>query len=121
MPQSPLYTSRGDAAGMFVDGYLYNMQGEWIGWTDSQGQVFTVSGEYVGWLNKDFRVLRKRVIDFTIPRRTPPARPPKFKVPPSLPLAPMLAEINHDTIDVLDEMPDRLHTLDADPSAKDID
>jgi len=121
MPQSPLYTSRGDAVGMFVDGYLYDLLGEWIGWTDNRGQVFTVTGEYVGWLSRDFRVLRKRAIDFTIPRRPPPARPPKLRVPPVLPLAPLMAEIRHDTIDVLEEMPERLYTLDADPDVKDID
>lgn len=119
--QSPLYTSRGDSAGMFVDGYLYDMLGEWIGWTDNQGQVFSVTGEYVGWLSKDFRVLRKRVIDFTIPRRSPPPRPAKLKIPPTMPLAPLMSELNHDTIDVLDEMPERLYTLDADPSARDIE
>ena len=121
MAQSPLYTTRGEAVGLFVDGYLYNMLGEWIGWTDQQGQVFSVAGEYVGWLRKDGRVLRKRVIEETIPRRKPPPRPPKFKIPATLPLPPLMAEIGHDTIDMFEEMPERLYTVDADPNAKDID
>src|SRR3989338_1039328 len=107
MAQMPLYSTRGDFAGMFVDGYLHNNQGEWIGFTDSQGQVYSVAGEYVGWLNKDGRVLRKRVINFTIPRRSPPPRPARIKLPPTMPLPSLMAELSHDTIDVFDATPDR--------------
>jgi len=122
MAQVPLYTTRGDWAGMYIDGYLYNPQGEWIGWVNPGGVVFSVVGEYIGTLSKDFRVLRKRDIVETIPRRAPPTRPAlKIRMPSSVPLAPLMAELTYDTIDVFEEMPERLHTIDADPSAKDID
>jgi len=122
MAQNPLYTSRGDWVATLIDSYLYNTQGEWIGWVNPGGVVFSVVGEYIGWLSKDFRVLRKRDIVETIPRRAPPTRPVlKVRLPSSAPLAPLMAELTYDTIDVLEEMPERLHTLDADPSAKDID
>jgi hypothetical protein len=32
-----------------------------------------------------------------------------------------MAELTHDVADVFEEMPQRLYTLDADPTAKDID
>jgi hypothetical protein len=122
MAQHPLYTTSGDWAGLLVDGYLYNTQGEWIGWVDQSDQVFTVSGEYVGWLSKDFRVLCKRDTDATLPRRRPPAQPPlRVPVPTSVPLPPLMAELTFDIVDVFDERPGRLYTLDADPTAQDID
>jgi hypothetical protein len=122
MAQYPLYTTRGDWVGMLVDSNLYSTQGEWIGWVNPGGIVFSVVGEYIGWLSKDFRVLRKRDIVETIPRRAPPARPAlKIRMPSSAPLAPLMPDLTYDTIDVFEEMPERLHTIDADPSAKDID
>jgi len=118
----PIYTTRGAWAGLLADGYLWNPQGEWIGWVERDGQVFSVAGEYVGWLSRDFRVLRKRAVDDAHRlRRTPPARPAgRLAVPATVPLPPLMAEIGFDTVDVLEEMPERLHTLDADPAAKDM-
>ncbi len=122
MAQTPLYTTRGHWAGMLVDHYLYNELGEWIGWVDEDCNVYSVSGAYVGVLSRDMRVLAKRAWDDIRPRRTPPARPPvRITLPPHAPLAPMMSELNHDTVDVLEDMPERLHTLDADPDAKDLD
>lgn len=118
----PLYTSRGQWAGLLADGYLYNPQGEWIGWVEQDGGVYSVVGEYVGWLTRDFRVLRKRAQEFDPRRRRrPPARPAaRLVVPATVPLPPLLGETGFDTLDVLEEAPERLHTLDADPAAKDI-
>jgi hypothetical protein len=123
MTQFPLYTSRGQWAGMLVDGHLYNMRGEWIGWVERDGSVFSVSGVYVGQLAHDMRVLSKHAWhEMTRPRRTSPSRPPlKITLPSHAPLPPLMAELSHDTVDVLDECPERLHTLDADPDAKDLD
>jgi len=42
-------------------------------------------------------------------------------MPSAAPLPPLMSELSYDTVDVFDEMPERLHTLDADPAAKDID
>lgn len=122
MTHYPLYTTRGAWAGLLLDGYLYNPQGEWIGWVERDGSVYSVVGEYVGQLARDFRVLRKRAVpDARRQRRQPPARPSeRFPMPATVPLPPLMAELGFDTIDVLDEMPELLHTLDADPAAKDI-
>ncbi len=122
MTPYPLYTSRGAWAGLLQDGYLYNPQGEWIGWVERDASVYSVVGEYVGQLARDFRVLRKRALpEARRLRRQPPERPAgRLPVPATVPLPPLMAEIGFDTIDVLDEAPERLHTLDADPAAKDI-
>jgi hypothetical protein len=122
MASSPLYTSRGHWAGMLMDGFLYNARGEWMGWVDEARSVYSVSGMYVGVLSKDMRVLAKRAWDDIRPRRTLPAPPAvKISLPSHAPLAPLMAELSHDTVDVLDDWPERLHTLDADPDAKDLD
>lgn len=109
----PLFSSKGEWFGLFFDGQLYNPFGEWIGWVaPGTNQVYSVVGEFVGWLSSDGRVLRKRSTDHLTPRRQPPPRPPKITAPASVPLAPMMADLRYDTIDVFDEMPDRLHSLD---------
>jgi hypothetical protein len=119
--QIPLYSSRGEWAAMLVGNLIYNPQGEWIGWVDADRKVFSVVGEYVGWLNKDFRVLRQRVLDVTVPRRTPPAVPrERLRLPASVPLAPLMAELTFETVDVFDEMPELLSPFDID-QLKDID
>jgi hypothetical protein len=109
----PLYTTHGDWAGAYVDGKLYNQSGEWIGWVlPGTNQVYSVVGEYVGWLSRDFRVLRKRSTTNLSPRRRPPPPAPRIKVPASVPLAPLMADLRFDTVDVFEEMADRLHTWD---------
>lgn len=124
MAHFPLYTTRGEWAGLLVNGFLYNTRGEWIGWVERDGTVFSVAGHYVGWLTKDFRVLRKRAVDDAteLMRRRPPARPAeRISVPATVHLPPLMSEISFDTLDVFEEAPERLHTLDADPDARDID
>jgi len=34
MQQTPIFTSSGEWVAMLVDGMLYNVQGDWIGWVD---------------------------------------------------------------------------------------
>jgi len=115
MPQIPIYTTRGDWAAMIVDQNLYDVQGEWIGWVDDEHRVFSVRGEYVGWLSKDFRVLGRRDTTLLMPRQTPPATPPpRLRMPTSAPLAPLMAELTFDTIDVFEEAPHRLEPMDLD-------
>jgi hypothetical protein len=124
MTQFPLYTTRGEWAGLLVNGHLYNTRGEWIGWVERDGTVFSVVGHYVGWLTKDFRVLRKRAVDdeTELTRRRPPERPAaRVPVPSSVPLPRLMPDLPYDTVDVFEELSERLHTLDADPDAKDID
>ena len=109
----PLYNSHGHWVGIFYQANLYNQQGEWIGWVlPDTTHVYSVVGDYIGWLSHDFRVLRKRSTTDLMPRRQPPAGPPRLKVPPTVPLAPLMAERRFDVVDVFEEMPERLHTLD---------
>ena len=122
MAQYPIYTTRGDWGGMLIGIYFYNTRGEWMGWTARNGQVFSVAGKYVGWLSKDFRILRKKVLDQEMPPCPPPPQPAlKVRLPTSAPLPPLMADLPFDTLDVLDDDPERLHTLDNDPDAKDMD
>lgn len=122
MPQFPIYTTRGEWAAMLIDIYLYNSRGDWVGYINKSGQVFSVVGKYVGWLSKDFRILRKKVHDITIPACRPPARPAlKVRLPVNAPLPPLMADLPFDTFDVMDDEPERLHTLDDDPDAQDMD
>jgi hypothetical protein len=80
-----------------------------------------VEGDYVGWLARDFRVLRKRSLGEFVPHKPPPHTPPaRITVPSNVPLPPLMAELSYDTIDVFDEMPEKLGPIDFD-KAKDID
>ncbi len=118
----PIYTTRGEHAAFFESGYLYNLTGEWIGFVDTKsGYVYSVLGEYVGYINKDGRILRKRAMDDVIPKRNPPPSPPRKVLPSSVPLPPMMADLSFDTVDVLDEMPERLHTMDSGELKDDMD
>jgi hypothetical protein len=118
----PIYTTRGEHAAFFDSGYLFNLGGEWIGFVDTRnGYVFSVLGEYVGYVNRDGRILRKRAMDDTISKRTPPPAPSRRVVPGSVPLAPMMADLSFDTVDVLEDMPERLHTMDSGELKDDMD
>jgi len=107
---------------MIIDNFIYNPGGEWIGWVSKEGQVYSVSGEYVGWLSPDKRILRRRVMETLEPRRQPPSPPTvKVRLPATVPLPPMMQELPHNIVDVFEEMPERLHTLDFDQKAPDMD
>lgn len=116
----PIYTTRGDVEAFLQYPYIYNRLGEWIGWVTPDKDVYSVLGYYVGYLDKGPRILRKRGRD-PKPRRQPPRPPAKILPPASVPLAPMMSELTYDTIDVLDEEPDRLHTPDSGELREDLD
>lgn len=108
-----IYTTLGDVGGFLIDPYIYNRSGDWIGWVTSDKEVFSVFGLYVGWLSKDSRVLRKRAYDYSKSKRTPPTPPPRFRPPSHSPLPPMMAELATNVIDVLDERPELMPTIDS--------
>ncbi len=121
MKQVPLYTTHGEWAAMLVNDYfLYNPQGDWIGFLDLEKNVYSVRGEYVGWLAGDGRVLRKRATATLRERRQPPPAQPRLKFPPTVPLPPLIGDLRYDTVDVFEEMPERLDPYDMDQVA-DID
>lgn len=117
----PIYTTPGDFEAFMIYPMLYNLRGEWIGWVTQEREVYSIHGEYVGWISKDPRILRKRTYDFEKPKKRPPASPPKMVAPSRAPLAPMMAELSFDTIDVLYEEPNRLHAMDGGEFRPDMD
>ncbi len=117
----PLYTTRGDAEAFLGYPYLFNRNGEWIGFVTAKREVYSVLGEYVGVLTDERRIIRKRSTSTLLPRLTPPPQPPKVYPPATIPLPPMMSELTHSLIDVMLEMPERLHTLDTGETREDMD
>jgi 4-fold beta flower protein len=108
----PIYNSRGEIGALLVFPYIYNLVGEWIGWVTNDRTVYSVHGHYVGTLTKDPRIVRRREMAITVRRRKPPARPPAIRPPAHLPLAPQLPELGTHMIDVLDDAPYLLPSVD---------
>lgn len=117
----PIYTTPGDWSALLVFPYLFNTVGEWIGWVTSDKEVYDVNGVYVGWLTSEPRILSKRIPDGPLSRKDPPSPPKRIRPPATVPLPPMMAELPFEIIDVLDEMPERLHTSDAGGFREDMD
>ena len=116
----PIYTTPGDWEALLVFPYLFSQSGEWIGWITPERQVYDVDGVYVGWLTDEPRVLRKRIYDKPLPRKTPPPTPDPIRPPATVPLPPMMAELPFEIIDVLEEEPRLLHTQDSGELKEDI-
>jgi len=117
----PIFTTRGDAEAFLVYPYIYNRLGEWVGWVTPEREIYSVIGFYVGFLSEGPRILRKRAIEVSKVRMRPPAKPSKVYPPATIPLAPMMPELYHDTIDVLLDEPERLHTGDSGEFREDLD
>jgi hypothetical protein len=108
----PIYSTKGDCKAMLISPNIFNLSGEWIGWISPENEVFDVNGLYVGWLSKDMRILRKRGLTH-LKRREAPDPPKSIRAPATIPLPPLMAELSFSEIDVLDEEPERLHTMDT--------
>jgi hypothetical protein len=118
----PIYTSRGDAEAFLVYPYLHNRLGEWIGWVTADRQVYSVLGFYVGEMTAEPRIIRKRITASLRSRKTPPPPPPtRLMVPATIPLPPMMGDLRFGVTDILQDEPERLHTLDAGENRQDID
>ena len=117
----PIYTSRGEAEAFLVFPYIFNRNGEWIGWATPQREIYSVLGYYVGTLTNDARIVRKRSEDEMRPRLKPPPTPGKIATPASIPLAPLMQDLTYSIIDVLQDEPERLHTLDGGEFRQDMD
>lgn len=117
----PIYASNGEAEAFLVFPYLFNRSGEWIGWVTPKREVYSVMGIFVGSLSNDARILRKRSEDENRPRVQPPPKPRKIAPPPNVPLAPMMSDLPLSLIDVLQEQPERLHTIDSGELREDMD
>ncbi len=116
----PIFTTRGDAEAFLVYPYLFNRQGEWIGWVTARREVYSVLGYYVGMLTNDPRILRKRSDDQK-PRLTPPTHPARLRLPSNTALPRMMSELSFELVDVLQDEPERLHTSDSGELMQDMD
>jgi hypothetical protein len=116
----PVFSSRGDAEAFLAYPYLFNRTGEWIGFITAQRDVYSVLGFYVGTLTSDPRIIRKRSGEGR-PRLTPPQPPARLRIPPMTPLPKLMADLSHENIDVLQEEPELLHTLDSGEFRQDLD
>jgi hypothetical protein len=76
-------------------------------------EVYSVLGLFVGRLGNPPRILRRRADEYQRPRKIPPFIPQRIYPPATVPLAPLMPELAFDTIDVLYEQPDLLHTVDS--------
>ncbi len=116
----PIYTSKGDAEAFLEYPYLFNRNGDWIGFVTPKREVYSVLGYYVGYLSNDARILRRTMTAALKPRLPVPDPPPRRYPPATIPLAPLMKELTTTTIDVLLEEPQRLHPLDAGELREDI-
>lgn len=116
----PIFTSRGDVDAFLLYPYLFNRQGEWIGFVTPKREVYSVLGNYVGMLTNDPRIVRKRTQD-PLPSQRPPARPARIRPPASSPLPKMMGDLSHEVIDVLEDRPELLHTIDSGEMRQDMD
>jgi hypothetical protein len=116
----PIFSSRGDAEAFLAYPYLHNRNGEWIGFITPQRDVYSVLGFYVGMLTSDPRIIRKRSGEGK-PRVKPPQAPPRMRIPPMTPLPKLMSDLSHENVDVLQDEPERLHTLDSGEFREDLD
>jgi hypothetical protein len=108
-----IFTSRGDWGAFLIYPYLFNQTGEWIGWATRNKEIYNLDGNYVGTISSDQRILRKKSLDTVPPKLEIPHPPDKPRIPAAIPLPPQMAELSYDYLDVLDDMPDMLHTMDS--------
>lgn len=117
----PIYTTKGDADAFLQYPYLFNRNGDWIGFVTPMREVYSVIGDFVGILTNDPRIIRKRATSTLRPRLSPPPRPQKVYPPATVPLPRMMGDLSVSVIDVLMEAPERLHTLDTGENRQDMD
>ncbi len=117
----PIYNSTGEIGAFLVFPYIYNLAGEWIGWVTPDRSVYSVHGHYVGTLTSDPRIVRRREVATTVQRKMPPAAPPPIRLPAHLPLAPQLPELGTQIIDVLEDAPYLLPSIDYGELRDDMD
>ncbi len=117
----PIYTTKGDADAFLVYPYLFNRNGDWIGWVTPQREVYSVIGFYVGTLTNDRRIVRKRATNTLKARLQPPPPPKRIYPPATIPLAPLMPELSNSIVDVLMEEPERLHPVDSGEFREDLD
>jgi hypothetical protein len=117
----PIYTTKGDAEAFLAYPYLFNRNGDWIGFVTPKRDVYSVMGQFVGMLTNDPRIIRKKATSTLKPLLKPPLKPQRIRLPATIPLPPMMPELSHSVIDVLQEAPELLHTMDTGEQRQDMD
>jgi hypothetical protein len=117
----PIFTSGGDVGGFLQFPYVFNREGEWIGWVTPTKQVYSVHGSYVGRLTNEPRIIRKQSSGYLKPRLAPPPEPKRIKPPANVPFSPMLGELPIGSFDVLEESPELLPPKDFGDMREDMD
>jgi hypothetical protein len=117
----PIYTTQGDVGAFLAYPNLFNRDGEWIGWVTAQREVYSVHGHYAGILNDDPRILRKLSEGIGSPRMDPPPFPGQITLPATIPLAPFMPELPIGFMDVLQDAPELLPSIDFGELREDMD
>jgi hypothetical protein len=117
----PIYTTKGDAEAFLAYPYLFNRNGDWIGFVTPKRDVYSVMGQFVGMLTNDPRIIRKKATSTLKPLLKPLPKPQRIRLPATIPLPPMMPELSHSVIDVLQEAPELLHTMDTGEQRQDMD
>lgn len=118
----PIYNTKGDADAFLQYPYLFNRNGDWVGFATPAREIYSVVGEFVGVITNDPRIVAKRAPDDHKPKLDPPPAPMrKIQPPANIPLAPLMPELSHSLMDVLLETPGKLHTLDSGEFRQDMD
>ena len=117
----PIYSTSGEFSAIMMYPYIYNRQGEWIGWVRKDKSVFNVEGLYVGWLTDGPRIIRKRINGSNGHQEALPPVPDQIQPIAHAPLPPMMSELPFNLIDIFDEAPELLHTLDTGIRKEDMD
>jgi hypothetical protein len=117
----PIFTTRGDLGAFLSYPYIFNRQGDWIGWVNQHREVYSVVGQFAGTLSNEPRILRRAADSYDRPRQKPPPPPPRISIPATQRLAPMMPELPFGVSDVLDDDPDLLPVVDFGVYGKDMD
>jgi hypothetical protein len=78
-----LFRWTGEYVGFFLDGWLFDRNGRYLGWLDADGRVWKADGNYLGELVEGCHVLRNSLRSPPV-RRTPRV-PPVPAAPPTPP------------------------------------
>ncbi len=118
----PIYTTAGDVGAYLAYPYIFNSEGEWIGWISTDRFIYSTHGHYVGWLADGPRILRKVADSYS--QMHIDIIPPfnlRIKPPASSPLPPMMPELTFGEQDVLMDRPDLLPPVDFGELREDMD
>lgn len=117
----PIFTTHGDIGAILVQPYIFSLSGEWIGWIDLERTVYSVHGHYVGSLTSDPRIIRRRESGYGRDRHAVPEPPERIRPLAHFPLAPQLPELPTFMVDVLEDYPELMPSIDFGDLRDDMD